>query len=70
MVLDPKVTVVPQWQYFSKPLGGGPVAVLLMNHGTEPLNLTLTFTDVFEPQFRFRCSWTSMAAFCFGLRNP
>jgi len=37
---------IPQWQFFYKPVGGGRIAVLLMNHGTTALDLVLNFKDV------------------------
>lgn len=40
------VITVPSYQYFSKPLGGGRVAVLLMNSATAMENLTANFSDI------------------------
>mmetsp|Transcript_48854 Transcript_48854/g.129481 ORF Transcript_48854/g.129481 Transcript_48854/m.129481 type:complete len:434 (-) Transcript_48854:71-1372(-) len=37
---------VPVWQYFSKPLGGGAVAVFMMNHASEEVQLSLDFAAV------------------------
>eukprot|EP00416_Gambierdiscus_australes_P036674 CAMPEP_0171106590 /NCGR_PEP_ID=MMETSP0766_2-20121228/65075_1 /TAXON_ID=439317 /ORGANISM="Gambierdiscus australes, Strain CAWD 149" /LENGTH=430 /DNA_ID=CAMNT_0011567707 /DNA_START=42 /DNA_END=1334 /DNA_ORIENTATION=+ len=37
---------VPKWQVFRKPLGGGKVAVLMLNHASHPQTLTLSFADV------------------------
>lgn len=45
-VAVPHAGAVPSWQYFYKPLGGGKVAVLLMNHDSHRQKLLLNFTDV------------------------
>jgi len=37
---------VSAWQYWYKPVGGGKIAVLLMNHATTSASLTLTFSTV------------------------
>jgi len=37
---------VGAWQYWYKPVGGGKIAVLLMNHATTSASLTLTFNTV------------------------
>mmetsp|Transcript_65527 Transcript_65527/g.189925 ORF Transcript_65527/g.189925 Transcript_65527/m.189925 type:complete len:416 (+) Transcript_65527:116-1363(+) len=42
----PTAPDVPEWQYFYKPLGGGKVAVLMMNHGPSEQRLTLNLRDV------------------------
>lgn len=39
-------TAQPSWQFFRKPLGGGKVAVLMMNHGSSAQTLTVNFADV------------------------
>lgn len=41
---------VPSWQYFYKPLSGGKVAVLMMNHDSKSQDFTLNFSDV--PQLK------------------
>ena len=38
--------VAPQYQYLSKPIGNGEVAVLLMNSGDESATLTLNLADI------------------------
>ena len=40
------LAVVPQWQLFYKPVGGGLIAVLLMNHDLAVHDLVLRFSDV------------------------
>ena len=37
---------VNAWQYFYKPLSGKKTAVLLMNHGSKLLNMSLHFADI------------------------
>ena len=37
---------VGAWQYWNKPVGGGKIAVLLMNHASTSATLTLTFNTV------------------------
>mmetsp|Transcript_2696 Transcript_2696/g.4600 ORF Transcript_2696/g.4600 Transcript_2696/m.4600 type:complete len:432 (-) Transcript_2696:53-1348(-) len=36
----------PTWQFFYKPVGGGQIAVLLMNHDEKATDLVLSFSDV------------------------
>eukprot|EP00931_Biecheleriopsis_adriatica_P102882 TRINITY_DN77790_c0_g1_i1.p1 TRINITY_DN77790_c0_g1~~TRINITY_DN77790_c0_g1_i1.p1 ORF type:complete len:457 (+),score=78.45 TRINITY_DN77790_c0_g1_i1:29-1372(+) len=45
-VVTPHTSPVPSWQYFYKPLPGGKVAVLLMNHDSKTQDLLLEFKDV------------------------
>jgi len=42
----PIIVKAPRWQYFYKPLGGGRVAVLMMNHGNQSDTLRLDMQDV------------------------
>mmetsp|Transcript_78475 Transcript_78475/g.123763 ORF Transcript_78475/g.123763 Transcript_78475/m.123763 type:complete len:435 (-) Transcript_78475:248-1552(-) len=42
----PHNSQVPSWQFFYKPMGGGKIVVLLMNHDSKAQDLTLTFSDV------------------------
>ena len=37
---------IPAWQFFNKPIGGGQVAVFLMNHDSQSASLTLPFASV------------------------
>lgn len=37
---------VPRWHFFRKPIGGGKVAVLMMNHGPDAHTMALSFADV------------------------
>jgi len=46
---------VPSWQFFRKPLGGGRVAVLMLNHGPKAQTLTLRFADVPGLGCKARC---------------
>ena len=43
---SPKSTGVPAWQFFNKPVGGGKIAVLLMNHAATSATLTLPLAQV------------------------
>ena len=37
---------VPAWQFFNKPIGGGQIAVFLMNHDSNAATLNLPFASV------------------------
>ena len=37
-LLLPHTSQVPSWQFFYKPIGGGKIAVLLMNHDSKALD--------------------------------
>ena len=41
-----KSGAVPAWQYWNKPVGGGNVAVLMMNHASSSATLTLPLAQV------------------------
>mmetsp|Transcript_19309 Transcript_19309/g.54355 ORF Transcript_19309/g.54355 Transcript_19309/m.54355 type:complete len:385 (+) Transcript_19309:3-1157(+) len=54
---------MPAWQYFYKPIGGGRVAVLMMNHGKAEQRLSLDARDV--PGLECgggHCSWRDVWA--------
>ena len=44
--VDTGTTVVPSYQYLSKPLGNGRVAVLMLNSSPEATELTVAFSDI------------------------
>jgi hypothetical protein len=37
---------VPAWQAFNKPLGGGEIAVFVMNHASTSASITIPFSEV------------------------
>lgn len=37
---------VPAWQAFNKPIGGGKIALLVMNHAATPATITIPFSAV------------------------
>ena len=41
-----KSGAVPAWQFWNKPVGGGQVAVFMMNHASSQATLTLPFASV------------------------
>lgn len=56
-VLTPHNTTIPSWQYFSKPLGAGKVAVLMMNHDAKAQMLQLALADVPGLHCGGGCRW-------------